>query len=336
MTSTEVAALPKSGDSSTWTEGEKALVEAAGLVTVDRNGQKTLADRPVVESFLAHCHRTGLNPIARQIYCLPRKSRGATKWTIQISIDGARLVAERTGAYEGQTPVQWTSDGVTWADVWLAAEPPKAARVGVYRRGFREALYAVARWDSYAVFDTVWENGKPSGQKLSSMWAKMPDLMLGKVAEMLALRKAFPQDLSGLYSSEEMDQARDTQQAPQIDTQRLSDREWVVWKERLDGITTKEHGNEVFLLAKEQGALGKLAPTGRTLSEEFRIVAANLKAPEPATPEPEAEEVVDATIEPEPGVWADGVPCEVEGCSFKCVTDEEIAEQHCKHHVGTV
>lgn len=211
-----VVALPTSGDSESWTASESALVEAAGLVYSERRGgPKMLAERPVVEAFLLHCRRTGLDPIARQIYAIRR----AGKWQTQVSIDGARLVAERTGEYEGQTAPEWSNDGVTWSEAWMGSaeqDHPLFARVGVYRRGHRDAMRVVARWDSYAVYDDVWERGQKTGEKrVSSMWGKMPDLMLAKVAEMLALRKAFPQDLSGLYSSEEMAQADRPQRAEQ-------------------------------------------------------------------------------------------------------------------------
>lgn len=228
---TSEVALPQSGDVSVWSESERALVEAAGLVQVDRSGRKELADRATVEAFLHQCRRTGLDPIARQIYCLPRRSKAGPRWTIQISIDGARLIAERTGEYQGQTPVQWTGDGRTWVDVWLDDVSPRAARVGVFRKGFREPLVAVARWDSYVPLEPVWENGRKTGEQVASMWRKMPDLMLAKVAEMLALRKAFPQDLSGLYSGEEMQQsqqpARDSvQPARPVQAPRGPSRDW--------------------------------------------------------------------------------------------------------------
>lgn len=201
----EIASLPKTADVSLWTDDEKALLEAAGLVIRKGNSAPEPAPRPTVVAFLAHCHRTGLDPIARQIYAIKRGSN----WGIQISIDGARLVAQRSGQYAGQTPTQWTADGVTWVDVWLGAGYPAAARVGVHRRGFDEPLFAVARWDSYVVMDDEWEGTYPNRRKtgkqtVSTMWAKMPDLMLSKVAEMLALRKAFPQELSGLYTADEI------------------------------------------------------------------------------------------------------------------------------------
>lgn len=191
-------ALPTTGDQSQWTEQEAAIARAAGLVAWDyKRRQEVSAPRATAEAFLAHCRRTQLDPIARQIYAIHRDG----KWGIQVSIDGARLIAERSQKYEGQTPVQWTGDGQTWVDVWLDQKPPAAARVGVYKAGFREPMIAVANFSAYAA-------GGP-------MWSKMPALMLGKCAEMLALRKAFPQDLSGLYSSEEMDQAGQPQQAAQ-------------------------------------------------------------------------------------------------------------------------
>lgn len=208
MTSTTLS-LPTSSNVADWSDEEKAIVEAAGLVHTDsQTGVKTLAERPVVAAFLAHCAQTQLNPLARQIYCIARKSKGQLRWQIQISIDGARVVADRSRKYRGQTTPEFTADGVTWTQAWLAEEPPRAARVGVKHADFDEPLVAVALWDAYAVYDDVWENGRRTGEKKpGAMWAKMGPLMLAKCAEMLALRKAFPQDLSGLYSPEEMAQA---------------------------------------------------------------------------------------------------------------------------------
>ena len=53
--------------------------------------------------FYAVCERTRLDPFARQIYAVKR----GYKWTFQTSVDGFRLIAERSKHYQGQTPVYW-------------------------------------------------------------------------------------------------------------------------------------------------------------------------------------------------------------------------------------
>jgi phage recombination protein Bet len=181
--------LAVSPDQKVWEASQLAALKQLGL---EGASQGDLA------LFLHYAQRTGLDPFSRQIYMIGRNSKGGMKWTIQSSIDGLRIIAQRSGEYAGQTAPMWCGEDGQWTDVWLHPRPPVAAKIGVYRKGFAEALWAVARLDSYAP--------KYNGT-LSGLWATMPDVMLAKVAESLALRKAFPNDLSGIYTTEEMAQA---------------------------------------------------------------------------------------------------------------------------------
>jgi phage recombination protein Bet len=271
----DVSKLPMTGDVGDWTDSQMALMEFAGLVK--KIGTQVMpAPRPVIEAFAQTVQRTQLDPIARQIYCIERGGR----YTIQVSIDGARLVAQRSGDYEGQTPIEWTSDGKEWVDVWLDSTPPKAARAGVNRKGFRETLYAVATWDGFA---PVKKDGS-----LSGLWAgNLGAHMLGKCAEMLALRKAFPMELSGLYVPEEMDQASPNKPASNIiETTKSSAVKGVDWAEEMSKIDNRADLRTLYQRIRDHGEMTqnlskKLQDYANTLSkEEAEIIV-------------EAEEVVE-------------------------------------------
>ncbi|MEM9213956.1 MAG: phage recombination protein Bet [Cyanobacteria bacterium P01_F01_bin.150] len=196
---------------------ELALVQPGQLAPIEFDDSKIAllksqiapdCSNDELQLFMAVCERTGLDPFARQIYAISRnvydsKAGGyVSKMSIQTSIDGFRLIAERTGKWEGATAPLWCGQDGQWVDVWLSDEPPAAAKVGVHKQGFREPVVRVALWKEYA---QTYRDKKTKGQKLSPMWQSMPSHMLAKVAESLALRAAFPNDLSGLYTREEMD-----------------------------------------------------------------------------------------------------------------------------------
>jgi phage recombination protein Bet len=174
------SALAVNPDQQMWDTKQLAALKQLGLTNAS-NGDLAV--------FLHYAQRTGLDPFARQLYMIERGG----KFTIQSSIDGLRIVAQRSGEYAGQVGPYWCGEDGIWTDIWLEKTPPLAAKVGVLRKGFVEPLWAVAKFDGY--------------NANSPIWKKMPDLMIAKCAEALALRKAFPNDLSGIYTAEEMEQA---------------------------------------------------------------------------------------------------------------------------------
>lgn len=165
-----------------------------------------------LQLFLHQAGRAGLDPLSRQIYFLKHvdKRTGESRVMIQTSIDGFRLVAERSGVYAGQDEPEFTEDNGL----------PVCAKVRVYkwRDDVRyQAAVGVAYFSEY----------KPADGK-DYMWRKMPHTMLAKVAEALALRKAFPQDLSGLYTAEEMDQANIEPQEAKVVIEEPKAEDWVL------------------------------------------------------------------------------------------------------------
>lgn len=144
--------------------------------------------------FSAVCKKTGLDPFMKQIYAVKRNGKDGTQMTIQTSIDGYRLIAERTGRYcPGRESTYSYEDGKV---VYATSYVKKQTLDGTWHEVGASAYYSEYAPEPYS-------NGK-----MNPFWQNKPHIMLAKCAEALALRKAFPNELAGIYSDDEMEQAQ--------------------------------------------------------------------------------------------------------------------------------
>lgn len=166
-----------------------------------------VASPDFTDTELAYClsvaKARNLDPLKKQVYFTKRRKRDANdNWvatvTVEPTIDGFRSMAEDTKEVDGYEGPFWCGADGVWHDVWIAKEPPAAAKITVYRKGCARGFTAIARYSAYVQTD---KSGKPN-----HIWNKMPDNQLAKCAEALCLRKAFPQQLGQFYTHEEMGQ----------------------------------------------------------------------------------------------------------------------------------
>ena len=154
---------------------------------------------PQFKQFIYKAEKLGLDPLLGLIHPVLRNAKDYSsgtwvkKMTVQTGIDGFRLIADRTEHYApGSTDTLYTygEDGLL-----------RSAKVYVKKlvAGEWHEFSAEAFFEEYAQ--------KTNEGKLTVFWMTKGHIMTAKCAEVLALRRAFPAELSGIYTNEEMMQA---------------------------------------------------------------------------------------------------------------------------------
>lgn len=215
-----------------------------------------------LQLFISTCNRTKLDPLSRQCWAVKRwdKNLGREVMSFQTGVDGFRVIANRSDKYAGQIGPYWCGDDGLWKDVWLENKPPVASKVAVLRSDFKEPLWAVAKFSSYAA--------RKKDGSLSPFWVKMPELMIAKVAECLALRKAFPQDLSGVYSQEEMEQSENP--TKELETNNM-EKEPLETKTITKSVLNKSDTTLIKTEAPSPNPIINHAPTNNTDLDNYKL-----------------------------------------------------------------
>ena len=241
-------------------------------------------NRDEFDMFMAVCRRVGLDPFRRQIHSvIYNKDKPEKRQMVLITgIDGFRAVAARAGNYRpDENPAEYEYD----ESLKDPARNPRGIVRAVVRPwkqgsdGLWHQLAGEAYWEEFAPLveggkwentGETWANGKPKKtfvgngtytlDKKNDFWRRMPNLMLAKCAEAQALRKGWPEDLSGIYASEEMHRT---------DAQNASDElEDFEKQKRLEQLGVGQHVTIQWNVGEEL----KAVPTGQFVDKAIEFV----------------------------------------------------------------
>lgn len=156
--------------------------------------------------FIQVCRESGLNPLKREIWCIPGKRyqnkdgqwvQGAVQ--IMTGINGYLTIAQNHPQFDGmETKIEVDEN-----------DKPISSTTTVYRKDRK--LPTVA---------TVWfkEFYKPgntyNGKYTEGTWDKMPKVLIQKVSKAHALREAFGSKLLNLYIEEELPEPKEIDTSP--------------------------------------------------------------------------------------------------------------------------
>ena len=155
-----------------------------------------------IKAYMRLCQAQRLNPFTKDAYIV---KYGSSPATVIAGKETFTKRAQRNPRFRGYTAgitVIGTDGGLHRREgsMLLAGETIIGGWCRVCIEGYDAPMYDEV---SFAEYNT----GK-------SNWVKIPATMIRKVAICHALREAFPEDLGGLYGSEEIDQARQEGQQP--------------------------------------------------------------------------------------------------------------------------
>lgn len=164
------------------------------------SGGGAVTDQEIM-MFMSLCRFQHLNPFLKEAYLI---KYGNSPATIVTGKDVFTKRAKRNKDYAGKQAGIIVTDSTGAVEeregtLVLPGETIVGGWAKVYIKGYEQPEYAAVSFNEYA--------GRKSNGELNSQWASKPATMIRKVALVQALREAFPEDYSGLYSPEEIPEA---------------------------------------------------------------------------------------------------------------------------------
>ena len=176
--------------------GESVKLTTTMVKNYLTNGSGDVTDQEVA-MFINLCKYQKLNPLVRDAYLIKYGSQPATIVTSKDAIMKRAMRNPNYGGHQAGVIIIDTDGEITnrTGSMVLPGEQIVGGWAKTYVKGYEVPIETTVGFEEYA--------GRKNDGSLNSMWANKPGVMIRKVALAACLREAFPEDLQGMYASEE-------------------------------------------------------------------------------------------------------------------------------------